>query len=354
MYVNDFASILGNSVAENNLLSYSQSNGIETLLLYELHIVNANYNLSNPTTNSILADFISKAKTMYGIVNVGATSENGNSFTNVIDAYNNSRNDANEKFDIYNLEFEFWNPNSTDPGEYYCTTYLTPNGLPCTNDGAFQFFMSTLQTMRNLASNNSHPITVEAYVGWPTQAQAVTIGANLDRVLLHAYVSDPNTAFSYAENRIIDFANGNPGLDVSIIFSSEPEFMQNWLTNNDITTSENIFTQDWLTGSSGWVNNINLIGFTYFAYTFNIDATLSTNSQQPPYKPVKICPNPVENILVVQNVDQLKNIKVYNSIGQLIFETKEAKVDFTMQPKGIYLLRIYTDKGVEAKKIIKQ
>ncbi len=353
MYVNDFSSILGDSSAEDNLLSYAQSNNIETLLLYDLHIVNANYNLSNPATNSILADFISKAKTSYGIVNVGATSENGNSFTNVINTYNNSRSDPNEKFDIYNLEFEFWNPNSTDPGEYYCTRYLTPNGLPCTNDGAFQFFMSTLQTMRNLASNNSHPITVEAYVGWPTEEQAAIIGANLDRVLVHAYISDPNTAFSYAKDRLIDFANGNPELDVSIIFSSEPEFMQNWLINNNMTTAENIFTTDWMNGSSGWVNNINLIGFTYFAYTFNADTVLSINNQMT-YEKVIIFPNPVQNILSIRNVDDLKKIRMYNGIGQFILETKENEIDFIMLPKGIYILQIYTDKGIETKKIIKE
>ena len=80
--------------------------------------------------------------------------------------------------------------------------------------------------MSTLASNNSHPITTEAYVGWPTAQEASTIGNNLDRVRIHAYVSDPNTAFNYSEDRLIDFANGNPDINVSIIFSSEPIFMQ--------------------------------------------------------------------------------------------------------------------------------
>jgi hypothetical protein len=72
MYVDDFAAILGNVTAEDELLSYSQSNGIEILLLYDLHIVNANYPLDDFATNTILADFIYKAKTNFGIVKVGA------------------------------------------------------------------------------------------------------------------------------------------------------------------------------------------------------------------------------------------------------------------------------------------
>jgi len=121
--------------------------------------------------------------------------------------------------------------------------------------------------MTTLANNNTHPITTEAYVGWPTAGQADTIGANLDRVRVHAYVSDPNTAFDYSKNRLIDFANGNPGLDISILFSSEATFMQNWLENNSMLSAENIYRTDWINGSSGWSNNINLEGFTYFTYT---------------------------------------------------------------------------------------
>ena len=47
LYVNGFASILGNSANENALLDYAQSHEITTLLLYELHIVNAATPLNN-------------------------------------------------------------------------------------------------------------------------------------------------------------------------------------------------------------------------------------------------------------------------------------------------------------------
>lgn len=267
MYVNGFATIIGDNNLENDLLAFAQSHDITTLLLYELHTVNNNHDLTDPATNGILADFISKAKTDYGIQNIGATAENGNFFTNIIDAYNNSRSLAEEKFDIYNLEFEFWISGPTGPGGYYCTTYLTPNGLPCTIAGAFQFFMTVLQTMNSLADNNSHPITTEAYVGWPTASQAATIGANLDKLRLHAYVSDPNSAFGYADDRMIDFANGTPDLDVSIIFSSEPNFMQSWLEDHSLTEAEDIFTEDWEAGSAGWNENVNLVEYTYFVYS---------------------------------------------------------------------------------------
>jgi len=268
MYVDGFASILGDIAQEDALLAYAQTHEIETLLLYELHIVHANHNLPNATTNQVLADFIYKAKTSYGITEMGATAENSDFFTNVIDAYNNSRTEPLEKFDIYNLEFEYWISSATNAGGYYCTTYLSPNGLPCTEQGAFEYFVSILETMNTLADNNVHPITTEAYVGWTSTAQAAIIATKLDKLRLHAYVSSPTTAFGYADDRLIDFANGNPGLDVSIIYSAEPAFMQTWLESNSMLAAENTFTTDWVSGSTSWANNINLDGFTYFAFGF--------------------------------------------------------------------------------------
>ncbi len=356
IYVDDFASILGDTSAENTLLSYAQANNIETLLLYELHLVHNTYNLTNATTNTVLANFISKAKTSYGIINVGATSENGNTFTNVIDVYNNSRNNANEKFDIYNLEFEFWNDNSTNPGEIYCTSYLTPNGLACSNDGAFEFFMSSLQIMNDLAANNSHPITVETYIGWPTTVQMNQIATNVDTLRLHAYVSDPNSAFSYSENRIIDIANSNPDLNVSILFSSEPVFMQSWLLENTMTEAEGIFISDWENESSSWTNNINIEGFTYFAYTFNTDInTLSVSSidDQNISEENILYPNPVENTINIANSNNLMNTAVYNNLGQFLFETKEKEIDVSTLPKGVYFLKLLNNEGSLVKKILK-
>jgi len=122
--------------------------------------------------------------------------------------------------------------------------------------------------MNTLADNNVHPITTEAYVGWTSTAQAAIIATKLDKLRLHAYVSSPTTAFGYADDRLIDFANGNPGLDVSIIYSAEPAFMQTWLESNSMLAAENTFTTDWVSGSTSWANNINLDGFTYFAFGF--------------------------------------------------------------------------------------
>lgn len=353
MYVDDFAAILGNVTAEDELLSYSQSNGIEILLLYDLHIVNANYPLDDFATNTILADFIYKAKTNFGIVKVGAVGENGDFFTNIIQAYNDTRSDHAEQFDIYNLEFEFWNQYFTDPGGYYCTSYLIPNGLPCTNDGAFQFFFAQLQVMDQLADLSFHPITTEAYVGWPTVAQTTVFGF-MDRVLVHAYVSDANDAYAYANDRLADIASTNGGsLEVSIIFSTEPAFMQSWLENNSMSSAETIFYTDWQDASISWANNIDLVGFTYFAYGFNANITVGMEEASHDEQ-IKISPNPVLDILTIGSTSHLQRVEIYDHLGQLVLETSENAIDVSDLSNGVYFIHVLSDQDVEVIKMVKE
>jgi hypothetical protein len=357
LYIDKFDTILGNLTAENELLVYAKSNEIETLLLYDLHSINNTYNITDVSTNGILADFIFKAKTQFGITQIGANGENTSFFTNIIDVYNNSRNNVNEKIDIYNLEFEFWRMTDKEEDQtiktYYCNTYLTNNGLSCTNDGAFQYFISVLQTMRNLATNNSHAITTEAYVGTITAEQANTIANNLDRLRIHAYVKNANDAFNYAKQRLIDYANSKPGANVSIIYSSETDYMQDWLINNSMITAENVFTEDWLAESSSWTNTINLEGFTYFNYSENKNIVLATDTYNT-YKLANLYPNPIKNTLFIESANNLKKITIYTVLGKLVIETTQTTIDVSSLKSGIYLAQVLTDKGMEVKKIIKE
>lgn len=370
LYINGFFEILEDPSEQNELLEFCQDKGITGLLLYDLHKVHNKYDLTNSNTNTILADFISKAKNDYGIISVGGTGENPNSFINVIDPYNNSRSNADEKIDIYNLEFEFWNENAINNtngnGNNYCAAYLEPNNLSCDIVGAFDFFISTLKVMRTLASNNPHPITTEAYLGWLKESyetdaiateRAIAITNNLDRLRLHAYVGTPDqapgsgSAFGYSSGRLRMFAEGRSDLDLSIIFSAEQEFMQEWLLNNSLQAAENIYTTDWNNESENWTTNFNLKGFTYYNYGHTKLATLSV------VKPVKddviIYPTLVKESLFIKNFEDLKTIKVFNSTGQLILITEDKEIDFSHLSSGIFFLQLHTDKKIVSKKIIK-
>ena len=267
MYVDDFAAILDDATEKIALLTYAQSHEIDYLILYELHLVHNNHDLTNAVTNQILADFLSDAKQNYGIQKIAAAGENAWFFEHRIIAYNDSRTQVDEKFDVLGMEFEFWTPLFTDPGGYYCVNYLTPNGHSCNNSGAYDFCKGELIQMSTLAAASSHPMTVEMYVGWPTETQLVEIAGIVDKTLIHAYVPDPNNAFTYALTRLEYYANFAGIHPVSIIYSAEPNFSGPWLNSHSMEAAEQEFMSDYNAASGTWKSKVDLQEFTYFTYT---------------------------------------------------------------------------------------
>lgn len=71
-------------------------------------------------------------------------------------------------------------------------------------------------------------------------------------------------------------------------------------------------------------------------------------------KKARVYPNPVENMLYVKNISDLKLIDVYNYLGQKVLQTKEATINVSQLSQGMYLLKIHTISGTETKRIIKK
>ncbi|NJN50197.1 MAG: hypothetical protein HC798_03140 [Polaribacter sp.] len=75
LYVDNFRSILGNNRSEEKLLAFAKKHGFNCLVLYDLNKIHKQYNLTNKTSNSILAKFISLAKADYNIPEIAAVGE---------------------------------------------------------------------------------------------------------------------------------------------------------------------------------------------------------------------------------------------------------------------------------------
>ena len=145
LFVDDFNSIIGSPGKEDKLLLFAKKNNFKTLILYQLNKVDKRWSLKDPRKNNILSEFIAKAKTRFSVKNIGASGECASFFTNIINPYNNSRNKPEEKFDVYNLEYEYWSKKASGPNGYYCVNYLEENSLPCTRNDSFNFFINNLQ-----------------------------------------------------------------------------------------------------------------------------------------------------------------------------------------------------------------
>ncbi len=351
LYVNGFQEILGNTTKQDSLLDYSVEHNINTLLLYELHLVLVG-DLSNPATTQSLANFIAKAKTLYGIQKITAVGENV-AFFNSVGLYNQAHSAVSERIDVYNLEFEFWNDSLIVPGGYYCTTYLQPNGYTCDRTGAFQFYLGQLTQINALADATSFGIVVETYVGWPSQAEASAIVPIVDRVLLHAYRPSPETAFAYTEERLQFFAALQQSVNVYVIFSAESEFMQTWLESNSMLAAEQIYDDDYNSAVGTWKNYINLCGFTYFAYSHGRNTPLITQTLSCSATTLETLVDCIESFMPAANSNgYIKPSAAELSDWQILVNdmlNKSCKsIRLPANLEGIYRLFDFTDSGTGA------
>jgi len=85
------------------------------------------------------------------------------------------------------------------------------------------------------------------------------------------------------------------------------------------------------------------------------DATLSTPNLNIS-KAVEIYPNPVQNVLSIQLNEglELKEIKIYNSLGQLVKQNTISRFNMGTLKPGLYILQINTNQGSITKNILKK
>ncbi len=276
MYVTDIDNWLGDSGEETDLLEYAQGNGYTYIAFYDLGSLSFN----SSTTKNALASFIHRAKTQYGIQEIGACGENSDFFANDIIPYNNGRSSSTEKFDVLNLEFEFWVSSSISA--QYCSRYLRPNGFSCDTAGAYKFAKLQFKEMDDLADANG--LISEMYLGWPNKGQMQDVAKNVDRILLHAYRPDDSDVYQYSRNRLIDIASVNQTVEVIPIFSSESAFMGPWLNSHPLTQPFQTYASKYTQESGSWKQYIDLQGYHWFTYDHmpkTIMATASISASGP-------------------------------------------------------------------------
>ncbi|MEI6817823.1 MAG: T9SS type A sorting domain-containing protein, partial [Bacteroidota bacterium] len=316
------------------------------------------YNLTNSATCKVLANFIQRAKQTYGITQVGAIGENFFFFNNVIQIYNQQHSNPLQKFDVYNIEFEFWNTTSVSSGNYYCTTYLQPGGYSCDTAGAFSFYKTLIRQVDSIG--NLIGVFSEAYVGWFNQGQAITIANTVDRILLHDYISNYSSLYSYIQQRLQFIAARNLPTKVIAIFSAETSFMGPWLTTHNVLLPYTDL-QTYLANETGnWVQYISLVGYQWFAYSF-MPYHLAT-SYNPHFldNSLKIYPNPANDLLNIHISNPAVNQQVVitdllgNEIYSQLIKNQDTHISISNWSSGIYFYEITNDSETTRGKFIKQ
>jgi len=359
LYVNDFKNIIGNTTAETELLNYAQNNGFNYLILYNLTYIHNNIFAVNNITSSLpIANFIYNAKTNYSISQIAVVGEKNSSFDR-IKVYNSFYpTEPKKRFDVFNLEFEFWNSNLTDPGEYYCTTYLMPNGLPCTNAGAFDFYNDQLALMKVYGDANN--IIAETYIGSPTASQSNNIALNTHRVLVHYYrTSDVygsgDSIYQYNSHRIEDLASSN-NVTIMPIFSGQPSHMYTWLISNPLTQPYDTFingTNGYNDQTGDWKDNVTFDGYIWYRYTTLLEINNALGNLTEAIENKYIYYNQETSSLVLKNFKTYSQISVYNCNGSLIVNLDPQHLGkLPTLTAGLYIIKINTKSNIYTQKII--
>lgn len=265
LYVDGFDKILGNKVKEDSLLNYCKANGFNALTTYKTKDIAVKYKITQASKGAtILAAFIKRAKRDYAIVSFAMSSEQVSTFANIVAIYNDSRKDTTERVNAFNLEFEYWNPNSTAPDGYYCKKYLKSAGCSCDTSGAFLFYRKQLAELSKLAAKQQ--VKLEVYVGKPTEGQAQVIAKLINRLLLDCYLKDPAKGYKRATQRLSYFNSAGTALQVIPIWGSTNEFMGAWLKDHTLQEANALFLNEFQKEITAYPN-LSIAGFQWYKYS---------------------------------------------------------------------------------------
>ena len=242
-------SLLGDATQETKLLEFSRDNGINYFIFYDLNRL-----VANSARATQLASLINRARTQYGITQIGAALGDTIGANNIV-AYNNAHA-ANERVDVLNLELEFWN--ETDRAS------------------ALNNVINILDSFKSLALANN--METEYYIGWLNNAaEGARIGNAVDRVLVHFYRQNDVEIINYGIERLQYLSTASRKVRIAPIFSNEGPtntgdpsgyFMGPWLTSHP---NDQAFAS-WITAynalNASWKSNLEVMGGTWFLYNY--------------------------------------------------------------------------------------
>lgn len=310
LYVNGFVDIIGDREAEDELLEFAHAHGFNYLLLYNLYAIHTRkFSITDEHEAKPLADFMSRARRRYGVYHFGAVGETVRSFDRMV-KFNQLFQQEEAKFEVFSLEYEFWNQNKID--SYYCQTYLEDEGLPCDTSGAFVHFLSQLNQMKLNAQDAG--AKAEVYIGRPTSNQAKQIGEIADRVLVHYYrqsdtYSDGRSIYNYLSDRLIDLAPQDGVLEIMPIFSAGSNFMAGWLESNDIQTVFDTYMngqKGYNEDSGDWQSHIEVVGPQWYHFGLLWEVVGMPSPHNFPYiipDRATVLPSPVDRKIKLRKKD---------------------------------------------------
>ena len=143
-------------------------------------------------------------------------------------------------------------------------------------------------------------------------------------------------------NNNLKYLNINNGHNISLTTFNA--------TGNPDLTCIQVDNVDKATNEAGWSKDNSASYNTFCSRALSVD-------QNQLKEFISVYPNPVNSILNIEVNNQIKieKIQLFNIVGKLVKEEKEVnQLSVNQLVKGMYLLKITTDKGVLTQKILKK
>ena len=89
-------------------------------------------------------------------------------------------------------------------------------------------------------------------------------------------------------------------------------------------------------------------------YLISINGILANNNSQ--LENISIYPNPVKEVLNIETDSPVNEIEIYNTLGVLVMKHQNPnnQINISSLPNGLLFVKIFTDKGINTNKIIKE
>ncbi|NNC49908.1 MAG: T9SS type A sorting domain-containing protein [Flaviramulus sp.] len=160
--------------------------------------------------------------------------------------------------------------------------------------------------------------------------------------------------FSFTEAVIVNsiLALSGNEFQTEADYTFTPTGGSNQVVVASLTNSAAQVTLNWTDVTSFTVTSAENYNYGFDNLLINDPVALSVTAYRK--DAIKVYPNPSENFLYISDVQNIKTIKIYNSLGRLIKKTLDLKIDISQLYKGIYFLQIETNNRIETKKIIKK
>lgn len=168
---------------------------------------------------------------------------------------------------------------------------------------------------------------------------------------LGGYMKDETSSTpGYDSDRFLFMQLDNSG-NVQPSFGTAGSFIADMSTGDELGLESFAVSGDQMV-LAGYINNIvpgNYVDFAFMGILYDDAVSLDELETAS----LSIYPNPTNGEVNIQTSEPIEYVEIYSANGQLLWNQRSNRLDFSRQPAGMYLLKVYTPEQVAVQRVLK-